>query len=186
MVEELSLDGALSEDLLQYVLEGLNLPLLGKASQVCSRWNSILSSPAPWQREVLSNGYLWQHPGELLEVANGWKRLLKHERELERRWLIPSGTGLRARVLSGGHRHWVPSVLMHVATRELVRAARRAISLSKGRAHAPPSRSTRLGPRATRCRSTLSDTAHRSRARTMGRSVSGTTRTPRARAASSG
>ena len=49
----------------------------------------------------------------------GWKAFARHESRLARSWCEPAGRGLRVRVLEAGH-HWVPSILMDEASRELV------------------------------------------------------------------
>ena len=49
----------------------------------------------------------------------GWKQLVRHEHTLARRWAAPCGSSLKPQVIEAGH-HWVPSILMDEATRELV------------------------------------------------------------------
>ena len=92
---------------------------LGAACCANKRWADVLTHPAAWR--LASAGLVWAKSEAVAEARaaaqGGWKNLLRHERALERRW---KRYGLAPRVIAQGHDHWVPSILMEPATRQLV------------------------------------------------------------------
>ena len=115
---------AMSEDLLEYMAMSLPLSAVGTAQRVSRRWNDALASQSVWRRAAHSAGYAWDVKASEAEARTsergGWKSLVRRERRLERAWTAPGGAGLRVRFLHGAGHHWVPSILMDEASRELV------------------------------------------------------------------
>eukprot|EP00965_Chrysotila_dentata_P224816 6194404-Pleurochrysis_carterae.AAC.6 len=116
------LEQKLSSDELRLAFELLSIRDLGAAACVCRSWERLLQAPAPWQRAAEKAGYVWEPHSASTEAriaaSGGWRGFLQHERRIERLWFTPHS--LRARLLSYGHQHWVPAILMEPRTRQLV------------------------------------------------------------------
>jgi hypothetical protein len=112
----------LANDLLGLSFEHLSSRDIGAAAAVCRPWRDSLGPcHTAWRVDGERRGLLWDTTAAALAKraahARGWKWLLAREMNLERRWKRPA---LRARVVGGGHRHWVPSILMEPHSRCLV------------------------------------------------------------------
>ena len=94
---------------------------LGAACCACQRWAETLAHPAAWKQAGRSEGLIWAETEADAEARaaaqGGWKQMLRNERTLEKRWV---NYGLQPRVIAQGHDHWVPSILMEPASRQLV------------------------------------------------------------------
>ena len=114
----------LTDDALTLIFDRLDVPDIGAAGAVSRRWHSV-QSPSFWKNTATRFGFDWNHaPGISAQEAarrnpRGWKGYVRRERRLERSWLEPGGAALQARIIESGH-HWVPSILMEEATREMV------------------------------------------------------------------
>ena len=113
----------LSDDILGYIFESLPIRSLGAVSSVSRQWREAHNIASVWQRSAEQQGYTWGQSTPEAErnarQSGGWKAYVKREHELARHWLQPNGRQLRPHVLDAGH-HWVPTILMDEATRELV------------------------------------------------------------------
>ena len=123
MAEPAETEQGLSDDLLGYIFESLPVRSLGAVSAVSRRWRDSQEGPAVWRRVAKRQGCTWGQGTARAEASahrrGGWKQLVRHEHTLARRWAAPCGSSLKPRVIDAGH-HWVPSILMDEATRELV------------------------------------------------------------------
>ena len=94
---------------------------LGAACCACQRWAETLAHPAAWKQAGRAEGLIWSETEADAEARaaaqGGWKQMLRNERTLEKRWV---NYGLQPRVIAQGHDHWVPSILMEPASRQLV------------------------------------------------------------------
>jgi WD40 repeat protein len=113
---------AFSVDTLEHSAQWLDLSSIALAQRVSRRWYESLASSSVWRRTATAHSYDWGlSPAEAeasAAIRGGWKRLVRREHGLARAWSTP--TGLRERVLEAGHHHWVPSILMHQPSREMV------------------------------------------------------------------
>jgi hypothetical protein len=117
-------EAALPPEVLGHMFSSLSLPGLGRTRAVCSRWRdagTLVAGPL-WRQQAERLGYLygWSETAVTRRARGDWRAFVKRELDLERRWTQPRGAALRCRVLTAGHKHWVPGILMEPLTRELV------------------------------------------------------------------